>query len=63
MFDKAEKYLKKIQLKNRQRVINKKYKKEGLTDEILEKQVELNQLRHELDISETSKKIYDNYVQ
>lgn len=63
MFDKAEKYLKKIQLKNRQRVINKKYKKEGLTDEILEKQVELNQLRHELDISDSSKKIYDNYVQ
>jgi hypothetical protein len=63
MFDKAEKYLKKIQLKNRQRVIDKKYKKEGLTDEILEKQVELNQLRHELDISDSSKKIYDNYVQ
>ena len=63
MFDKAERYLKKIQLKNRQRVINKKYKKEGLTDEILEKQVELNQLRHELDISDSSKKIYDNYVQ
>ena len=63
MFDKAEKYLKKIQLKNRQRVIDKKYKKEGLTDEILEKQVELNQLRHELDISDSSKKIYDKYVQ
>ena len=63
MFDKAEKYLKKIQLKNRQRVIDKKYKKEGLTDEILEKQVELNQLRHELDISDSSKKLYDNYVQ
>ncbi len=63
MFDKAERYLKKIQLKNRQRVIDKKYKKEGLTDEILEKQVELNQLRHELDISDSSKKIYDNYVQ
>ena len=63
MFDKAERYLKRIQLKNRQRVIDKKYKKEGLTDEILEKQVELNQLRHELDISDSSKKIYDNYVQ
>ena len=60
---KAKRFLHKIQVKNRQRVINKQYEKEGLTDEILEKQVELNQLRHELDISDSSKKIYDNYVQ
>ena len=34
---KAKQFLHKIQIKNRQRVINKQYEKEGLTDEILEK--------------------------
>ena len=60
---KAKQFLHKIQIKNRQRVINKQYEKEGLTDDVLKKQVELNKLKHELDISDSSKKLYDNYVQ
>lgn len=60
---KAREYLRKISLKNKQRQINKQYKKEGLTDDVLRKQVELNQQKHEHDISDDSKRIYDKYVQ
>ena len=60
---KARNYLRKIQYKNRQRVINKQYKKEGLTDDVLKKQVELNQLRHKYNISDETKQVYDNFVQ
>lgn len=56
-------FLKKLQLKNRQRAINKKYDKEGLTDEILDAQIELNKLRNELDIPDSSKKVHKDFVQ
>ena len=56
-------FLKKIQLKNRQRAIDNQYEKEGLTDEVLEKQVELNTLRHELDIPDETEAVYKNFVQ
>ena len=60
---KAKKFLHQIQAKNRQRTINKKYEKHGLTDEILEEQVKLNTFRNLHDISDSSKRIYKNYVQ
>ena len=60
---KAKQYLHKIQAKNRQRAINKKYEKHGLTDEVLEEQVKLNVFRNLHDISDSSKKVYKNYVQ
>ena len=60
---KAKQYLHKIQIKNRQRAINKKYEKHGLTDEVLEEQVKLNVFRNLHDISDSSKKVYKNYVQ
>lgn len=63
MLDKARIYLKKIQLKNKQRVIDKQYAKEGLTDDLLEKQLEINSLRHELDIPDETNFIYENFVQ
>lgn len=63
IMNKAKRFLKKIQIKNKQRVIDKKYDEEGLTDEVLDAQVELNQLRHEHDIPDSSKKIHENYVQ
>ena len=43
---KAKRFLHKIQAKNRQRAINKKYEKHGLTDEVLEEQVKLNTFRN-----------------
>lgn len=60
---KAKRFLHKIQIKNRQRVINKQYEKEGLSDDVLEKQIEINCLRHELDIPDESKFIFEDFVQ
>ena len=60
---KAKRFLHKIQAKNRQRVIKKKYEKHGVTDEVLEEQVKLNTFRNLHDISDSSKRIYDKYVQ
>ena len=63
MLDKPTKFLKVIQLKNKQRVINKKYEKEGLTDDVLEKQIEINSIRHELDLPDKDKFFHENFVQ
>lgn len=63
MSDKKERFLKQIQLKNKQRAIDKQYAKEGLSDEVLDAQIELNQLRNELDIPDESNFIFENFVQ
>ena len=60
---KAKKFLKSIQLKNRQRAVEKKFNEEGLTDEVLNEQLEINQLKHQYDISDKSKIVYKNFVQ
>ena len=60
---KAKKYLIYIQIKNRQRALNKKYEKDGLTDEILKEQFEINKLRHQHNITDKNKRVYDNYTQ
>ena len=60
---KAKRFLHIIQAKNKQSAINKKYEKHGLTDEVLEEQVKLNTFRNLHDISDSSKRIYDKYVQ
>lgn len=51
------------ELNKKQEEINKQYEKEGLTNEVLDKQVALNQLRNELNISDSTKRIYENFVQ
>ncbi len=58
-----EKVKMEVHLRNEQRVLNRKYEKEGLTDEILDKQIEINKRRHELDIADESKCVYENFVQ
>lgn len=63
MTDKIKRYLKKIGLKNRQKRINKKYEKEGLTNEILQEQLEINKLRNELNIPDDNEKVYEDFVQ
>lgn len=63
MLDKPKKFLKIIQLKNKQRVVEKQFEAEGLTDEVFEKQLEINRERHEHDISDSSKKVFEDYVQ
>ena len=46
-----------------QELINKKYEEQGLTNEILEAQVELNQIRHALDIHDENEELFEEYVQ
>lgn len=63
MLDKAKLYFKTIQLKNKQRAIDKQYERDGLTDEVLDAQVELNMLRHELDIADSKNQVHEKFVQ
>lgn len=46
-----------------QKEVDKLYDKYGLTDEVLDKQIEINKLRHEHDISDESNRINKKYVQ
>lgn len=46
-----------------QKEIDELYEKDGLTDEVLDKQIEINKLRHEHDITDNSNKINGDYVQ
>ena len=62
MKDKLHRIYKKYPLKHKQQKINKKFKKDGLTDEIFEEQVKINRACHELDIP-NSKFIYKDFVQ
>ena len=50
-------------LMNEQKEINKLYEEKGLTDEVLDRQVALNQKRNELDISDPTKRVWENFVQ
>ena len=63
MMDKATKYFHKIQIKNLQRYVDEQYEKHGLTDEVLEKQIEANRLRHKHNISDKSNRLHEEYVQ
>lgn len=49
--------------KKEQEKIDELYEKEGLTDRVLEMQVELNSKRHECDIPDESKMVWKNFVQ
>ena len=53
----------KVYIQLRQEELNKKYAEEGLTDEILDEQVKLNQLRNEYDLVDESELVYENFVQ
>ena len=63
MLDKGKRFLKTIQLKNKQRAVNKKFEEEGFTDEVLEAQIEINRERNKHDIPDQDKFVYENYVQ
>lgn len=54
----CDNFLQKIHLKNKQRRINEMFEEEGLTDEILNEQLELNRKRHDMDIPDDSEVIY-----
>ena len=46
-----------------QKEINKEYSEKGLTNEILEAQVELNTIRNTLNIHDESEEIFGGFVQ
>ena len=63
-------FIKKIRQRNVQRLINREqellnelYEEEGLTDFLLDKQVSLNQKKHELDVCADNDRIFEGYVQ
>ena len=56
-------FIKEVEFRNRQRIIDRKFEVEGLSDEVLEMQVALNEDRHEFDISDSTKQVHENYVQ
>lgn len=53
-----EDFKKRVNLSNRQKEINRMFEEEGLTDEILKKQIELNKERHRLDIHDPTETVY-----
>ena len=57
-----EKFIKKINLRNKQRIVNKKYREEGLTAEVLEMQMEINTERYLYDIADDSE-VVDDFCQ
>lgn len=67
MDSKNENFLQRVNLANRQKEINRMFKEEGLTDEILKKQIEVNKKRNEHDIHDPSEVITNDdgcdYVQ
>ena len=54
-----EKFIKKINLRNKQRIVNKKYREDGLTAEVLEMQREINAERYLYDIPDDSEGVDD----
>ena len=50
-------------LAKKQKEVDELYEKEGLTDEVLDKQIAINKLRHAHDITDESEKIHEDYVQ
>ena len=59
----SEKFIKHINFTNRQNEINRMFEEEGLTDEVLMKQVQLNAERHKEDIHDHKDETYKEYVQ
>ena len=63
MLKNIDKFIKKISLKNQQKALDKKFKEQGLTDEILEEQISINQKRYEYNLVDENELIYEDYVQ
>lgn len=51
------------ELNKKQKIVDKLYEEQGLTEEILNLQLEINQKRHEANITDHKEVIYKNYVQ
>ena len=50
-------------LKEAQELADKMYDEQGLTDEVLDLQIEINEIRHKLDIPDKNERIHEEFVQ
>ena len=50
-------------LAKKQKEVDELFERDGLTDEVLEKQIAINKLRHAHDIPDESEKVHEDYVQ
>lgn len=53
----------KEKLEKLQKEVDTLYAEDGLTDEVLDKQLEINKLRHMHDITDENQIVYEDYVQ
>ena len=60
MMEEDERYIESLRLQSRQKQINKMFEEEGLTDEILKEQLEINRKRNELDIHDPNHEVNDD---
>lgn len=61
--DQTEREFQKVRLRNKQRHLNKLFEKFGLTDDILEEQLKINEERNSLDIPDEEEFVFENFVQ
>ena len=52
-----------IHLDYQQKQVSRLYESEGLTDRVLEKQIEINKKRHELNLPDKHEMLYKRFVQ
>ena len=52
-----------IHLDLQQRQVSRLYKSEGLTDRVLDKQIQINKKRHDLNLPDRYEMIYKRFVQ
>lgn len=57
------KFINNYRLNKKQKEVNVLYEKNGLTDEVLNKQISINKARHEMDIPDSKQKISKKWVQ
>ena len=58
-----ERYIETMRVLVEQKYIDIQFEQEGLSSDVLEKQVELNKRRHELNIVDNEEKRYKEFVQ
>lgn len=63
MINKIKRIIYKPLINRQQTQLNKQYATDGLTEEILEKQIQLNIKRHKLNITDKTEYLHEEYVQ
>lgn len=53
----------KKRLESEQKLVDQLYEREGLTQEVLNRQIEINKMRNEYDIHDKTETVHEDYVQ